>query len=189
MVAHPVRESLVQAAAEEAIQARRKSGSEIKVIDLYVENFDPRMPLEAWRAKADADFVERAHRDHVAALRWATSLVLVYPTWFGGQPAMLKGWLDQVWAIGVAYELPPNRSRIRARLRNIREIVVITSHGSKKHMNMLQGEPGKRLVFRGLRVLCHPLCRVRWVAFYGNDSAGTHDRTSFLARVGRQLQS
>ena len=38
-------------------------------------------------------------------LAWAEALVLVYPTWWSGQPAMLKGWIDRVWVAGVAWEL------------------------------------------------------------------------------------
>ena len=34
---------------------------------------------------------------------WADALVLVYPTWWSGQPAMLKGWFDRVLASGVAW--------------------------------------------------------------------------------------
>jgi NAD(P)H dehydrogenase (quinone) len=62
-------------------------------------------------------------------------------------------------------------------------MVVVTTHGSAKHMNMVQGESGKRLVKRGLRVMCHPLCRVRWIAFYGNDDGDAQARAAFLEKV------
>ena len=44
--------------------------------------------------------------DHVAAIRWAEALVFVYPTWWYGLPAILKGWLDRVWVPEVAFTLP-----------------------------------------------------------------------------------
>ena len=54
---------------------------------------------------------------YAADLRGATTLVLVYPTWFSGQPAMLKGWIDRVWVQGVAYDLPEGGNRIRPSCR------------------------------------------------------------------------
>ena len=56
-------------------------------------------------------------------------------------------------------------------------------------MNTVTGAAGRRLVRRGLRTLAHPLCRVQWVAFYGNDRATAVERTQFLARVERTCVS
>jgi NAD(P)H dehydrogenase (quinone) len=183
VIAHPVKDSFVGSLARTVEQSRRDRGDDVHVIDLHEESFDPRLSLADWHAKADPNYAAAQHFEHVKMLQWATQLVLVYPTWFGGLPALLKGWVDRVWAAGVAYELPSDGSRIKPRLRNIRELTVVTSHGSVKHMNMLQGEPGKRLVKRGLRVMCHPLCRVRWVAFYGNDKCTEEDRRQFVQKV------
>jgi hypothetical protein len=47
-------------------------------------------------------------------LQWCDTLVLVYPTWWSGQPAMLKGWIDRVWVNGVAWTLPDGANRLRA---------------------------------------------------------------------------
>ena len=38
-------------------------------------------------------------------LKWAEAILLVYPTWWYGLPAMLKGWFDRVWAKDVAFTL------------------------------------------------------------------------------------
>ena len=96
---------------------------------------------------------------------------------------MLKGWFDRVWAPGVAYRVPANGGRIRGLLTNILSIDVVTTHGSSKFMNALQGEPGKRVILRGLRSMCGLRCRTSWTAFYGNDHATEADRFAFLDRV------
>ena len=62
-------------------------------------------------------------------LRWAQALVFVYPTWWSGQPAMLKGWIDRVWVAGVAWELPPGADMLKQLLTNVRRIVVVTNNG------------------------------------------------------------
>ena len=42
---------------------------------------------------------------HVGALQWAEGVILVYPTWWYAQPAILKGWMDRVWRPGIAFTL------------------------------------------------------------------------------------
>ena len=61
----------------------------------------------------------------------------------------------------------------------------MTTHGSSKLINALEGETGKRVAFRSLRVICHPRCRTRWVALYNIDRATDQQRKRFLARASR----
>ena len=118
---------------------------------------------------------------------YADGFVLVYPTWWAGQPAMLKGWIDRVWVAGVAYELPEGANRIRPRLHNIRRIVAITTHGSTKFVNALEGEGGKRIVTRSLRVLCSKRARTTWIALYNIDRSTDARRAAHLARVEQAM--
>ncbi len=113
--------------------------------------------------------------------------MLVYPTWWSAQPAILKGWFDRVWRAGVAFTLPPGGNRIRPLLRNVRRIVVCTTHGSSKWVNALEGEAGKRTVTRSLRAVCHPFTRVRWVALYDVDRADDAARQRYLDRVAEAM--
>ena len=186
VLAHPVPASLVAAAAERAKAAAERAGHEVRVIDLYRDGFDPVLSLPQWRSHEAGHAGRPDVVDHAASLRWAESLLFVYPTWFGAQPAILKGWFDRVWIEGVAFRLAAGGG-VRPALRNIRRIVVVTTHGSSKTLNSLQGEPGKRVLLRGMRMLCHPLCRSSWIAFYGNDRASAADRAAFLDRVERRV--
>ncbi len=179
--AHPIADSFVNAAGDRAVAALEATGHDVKQIDLYVDEFDPTVSLDEWRGRRGGIAQDIAH--YADDLRWATDLVFVYPTWFGSHPAMLKGWFDRVWVEGVAYRLVPRARAAKGTLRNIRGIWSVTSHGSSRAMNIVQGEPGKHFVSRGLRPLCSRRCRVRWVAFYGNDTASPQDREQFLSRV------
>jgi NAD(P)H dehydrogenase (quinone) len=182
--AHPVRSSFLGALVDRTMESLREAGAEVRFIDLYAEGFEPAMSRADWTT-CPMGAVAVELRPHVEALRWADALVLVYPTWFGAQPAMLKGWFDRVWLPDVAFRPPSGPGLSKPRLRNIRSVTVVTSHGSGKLMNALQGEPGKRLALRGIRSLCSRGCRVKWVAFYGNDRAADQDRREFLEKVGR----
>lgn len=184
---HPVRESFMGAAFDTAVAALRGRGDDVRMIDLYGDGFDPVLSREAWRAHLGPPEAKPGIAAYAEALRWCDGLVFVYPTWYGSQPAMLKGWFDRVWVEGVAYTLPAGADRIRPLLRHIRRITVVTSHGSPKWLNAVQGEPGKRVLLRGLRSLCHPLARSRWLAMYGMDRATDDERREFLARLERRL--
>ncbi len=180
VVNHPNPDSLVRAALERVTRGIERSGLEMRVIDLDAEHFDPRLTLHEKQHHLDDPVTKPGHEAHIDALQWATRLVLIYPTWYGGPPARLKGWLDRVWMTDVAYRLPEGATRIVANLRNIRSIEIVTTHGSGRLVNLVQGEPGRLMLLRTIRLLCHPLCRRRWRAIYGVDSADPADLTNWL---------
>ena len=172
---------------DRAVKALRRRGHEVRITDLYADDFDPVFSAEE-RARHLEPGADPAVAGHVADLQWCEQLVLVYPTWWSGQPAMLKGWIDRVWVKDVAFDLPPQSSRVRRRLRNVRRIVAITAHGSSKFGNVLEGETGKRTVTRTLRAVCHPLARTTWIAMYGIDTSNDEARRAFLDRIERRLR-
>ncbi len=92
-----------------------------------------------------------------------------------------------LWVQGVAWTLPPGSNRIRPLLTNIRQIVAVTTHGSPKWINMLEGEAGKRTVTRALRVLCHRRARSTWLALYGVDRSTAEQRAAFIERAGQTI--
>ena len=185
--AHPNDDSFTARVRDRAIAALRRAGHHVRHTDLYAEGFDPRLSRAEWLAhRSDPDDKVDVAR-HAADLRWARALVFVYPTWWSGPPSILKGWIDRVWIEGVAYTLPEGSARVRAGLRNIRRLVVITGHGSSWQINWLEGQTGRLLVMRSLRALCHPLARRRWLAIYRLDRAGDVEREAFATRVERAM--
>jgi len=109
----------------------------------------------------------------------ATRLVAVYPTWWGSLPAMLLDALNDLigpWVDG-------DQSRDTSPLRAIESLTVVTSHGSPKRINMLQGEPGLQLWKRTIVPLCAPGARFSWQSLYKIDRAGPAERTAFIDSV------
>lgn len=185
---HPDPASFVAAAKDRVLTGLHIGGHEVRLVDLYAEGFRPELDLDDWRSWSGPDTpADDQLQRHADDLRWAEAIVLVYPTWWSGQPAMLKGWIDRVWRNGVAWERPTGAGRRRAALTNVRRIVVVTTHGSSKLMNALEGESGKRLAFRSIRSMCHPRVRTSWVAMYGLDRADDARRTAWLERVERRF--
>ena len=183
---HPNPGSFTAAARDRAIAALRAGGHELRLTDLYADGFDPMMSCDERRTHKEPGIAPELQR-YADDLQWAQALVLVYPTWWSGQPAMLKGWLDRVWVAGVAWQLPPGTNVVRPMLRNISRIVVVTGHGSSKFVNALEGEAGKRTVTRAMRAMCARRSRTTWCAIYGLDTAGDRARERFLAKVERTM--
>ncbi len=183
---HPNPESLSAAALGRVIIGLSAADHEARVTDLYVDGFDPTLSSDE-RRNHKVPGVTAGLQRYADDLAWAEALVLVYPTWWSGQPAMLKGWIDRVWVAGVAWELPDGANVLRPLLTNIRKIVVVTTHGSAKHINALEGEAGKRTVTRSMRAMCSKRVRTTWCALYGVDRSTEARRIAFLDRVERLM--
>lgn len=184
---HPSPTSFTASVRDAALVGLAAGGHDVRVTDLYAEGFDPVFSASD-RALHLAPPEAKPHLGHHADdLRWCDSLVLIYPTWWSGQPAMLKGWIERVWVNGVAWSLPDGADRLRPGLTNVRRITVVTTHGSSKLVNALEGETGKRVAFRSLRLLCGRLTRTRWIALYSIDTCTANERVAFLAKVTARL--
>jgi NAD(P)H dehydrogenase (quinone) len=185
---HPDPESFAAAMRDRVLAGLRAGGHAVQTVDLYADGFDPILSDDERRDHHHPPARRSQIDGYAAQLRWAHALVFVYPTWWSGQPAMLKGWFDRVWTNGVAYELVEGRRRPKPRLGNIRTIVTVTSHGSPKYTNAIEGEAGKRLTSRGLRPMCSRRTRVSWISLYNIDRLAAGKRTAFLDRVEARMR-
>lgn len=182
---HPSPESFNHAIAETVTDRLRRGGAEVRVLDLYAEDFDPVMTRPRWEGydRGSPDHVALAA--HVEALRWADTLVFVYPTWWYGPPAMLKGWLDRAMLPSVAFNLPET-GPITPALTHIRRLAVFTTCGASRWLTWAMGSPGRRILLRGLRSCCAPTCRRHFAAHYAMDASTPESRARHLARVVRE---
>ncbi|WP_132252381.1 NAD(P)H-dependent oxidoreductase [Methylobacterium segetis] len=183
---HPRADSFSAGLRDAARRGLEAGGHAVVLRDLYAEGFDPVLSDRERGCYYD----ERADRsglaDHIAALRGAEALVFVYPTWWFGMPAMLKGWIDRVWLPGVAFRLAgPND--LQPQLTGIRRIGVITTYGSPRWLLWLIGWPDWRVFRFGIRPLCAQRCRLDWIALTGMDSCNEARRARFLAKVEAEL--
>lgn len=98
VLAQPKREGFNKAVAKAAAAALGEE--QVNFIDLYAEGFDPVMPAEELPRKFSFDEKTLHYQESV---RDADRLVFVHPDWWGGPPAIMKGFLDRVFRPGVAY--------------------------------------------------------------------------------------
>src|SRR5271170_6373739 len=95
--AHPKPSSFVGALHRRVVEIVSERGHEVDDLDLYEEKFDPVMS----RRTFDGYLATVANREGVAPyverLLAARALILVYPVWHDGLPAILKGFIDRVF--------------------------------------------------------------------------------------------
>jgi NAD(P)H dehydrogenase (quinone) len=186
---HPDPSSYNAALRDRAVAALHQGGHELREIDLYQQGFNPVLsaPEKASYLPDTAKNIAQV-AEHVEALKWAEGLMVIYPTWFYGPPAMLKGWLDRVWLPGVVFEIPTHKgARAQGALRNITHFVGITTSGSPWWWLRWIGDPGRSLFMRGLKVLYQPGCSMRWLQLHNMNNLGDEARLKFLARVEREV--
>jgi putative NADPH-quinone reductase len=103
---HPVENSFNSAVRDAVISGLTSAQHEIRLRDLYAENFNPFLgAAERGLHHTPPSTRPELARD-VEDLRWCEAIVFVYPTWWAGLPAMLKGWIDRTWMNEVAWVLP-----------------------------------------------------------------------------------
>ena len=101
---HPNHQSLNYAFLQEVIRGSEENAAigEVKVLDLYKEGFNPVLMFNEHKRRRDmhTDPDLAPYRDQII---WADRIVFIYPIWWGRPPAMLLGYIDQMFASGFAY--------------------------------------------------------------------------------------
>lgn len=186
--AHPNPESYNRAILETVQDRLTQIGAEQRLIDLYGTDFSPALSREELARYEDTSRNQGGTEQHCADLLWCDTLIFVYPTWWYGLPAILKGWLDRVLVPGVAFEMPQSdNGDIAPGLQHITRLGVFTTCGASWWLTRMIGAPGKRTLLRGVRLLCAKRCRTAFAAHYLMDSSTAESRQTHLKKVARVM--
>lgn len=163
--AHPLARSLTGRLADLAAAEAARAGWQVMRRDLCAAGFDPRLTA-AERAGYYGDFAGGAAAE-MAELADAEVLILVFPTWWFGFPAVLKGWFDRVWAPGLAYDHAPGFGPMIPRLTGLKAVLAVTTLGAPGFWDWLvMRRPLRRVLGRGIVRTCAPDARLVWRALY-----------------------
>jgi len=128
VLAHPVQDSLCRHLAGRATAVAQAQGWEVALRDLCEDGFDPRLTSNE-RSSYYSGF-HGEDQNLLEELARAQVLILVFPTWWFGFPAVLKGWFDRIWAPGTAFDHAPGFGPMIPRLHGLREVLAITTMGA-----------------------------------------------------------
>jgi len=116
--AHPEPQSFSSSLARAAADALSAAGHDVRLTDLYARRFDPVSDRRNFTLAKNPEYfkqqMEEAHateHDGFAGdlltemenLEWCDALIFCFPLWWFGMPAILKGWVDRVFAYGRIY--------------------------------------------------------------------------------------
>lgn len=101
---HPNHESLNYAFLQKTLSGIKAnpSQSNVKVLDLYQDNFDPRLTFDKDNRRRDLH-IHPETATYREQIKWADHIVFIYPIWWGRAPAMLLGYIDRLFVSDFAY--------------------------------------------------------------------------------------
>jgi len=169
------------------VESLREAGHEVDDCDLYAEGFDAVLSREERIGYHDVPSNTRPVAAYVERVRRAEALVLCFPVWNFGYPAILKGFFDRVFLPGVSFTLVEGQAR--PNLWNIRKLAAVTTYGASRWRALLMGDPPRRIVCRALRAVCHPAARPLYLALYDMNPATAESRAAFIGRASQKFRS
>jgi putative NADPH-quinone reductase len=187
LYAHPLDETSFHGAIRRRAGATLEAaGHEVDLLDLYAEGFDPVLSADERRHYHDEGRNTETIAGYVDRLRRAEALVVQFPTWSFGPPAILKGFFDRVFVPGVAFDIS-DPANVRPLLGHVRRLVGVVTYGRPRLHARWVGDPPRKMVTRYLRWFVAADAQVRYEALYHLNVATDARRRRFLDRVARRL--
>ncbi|WP_438445965.1 NAD(P)H-dependent oxidoreductase [Gorillibacterium sp. sgz5001074] len=186
--AHPHAGSFNNAILDTAVGALKAKGHEVHVRDLYKLGFDPVLSeadtaaLREGQAPSDI----KTEQEYLAQ---ADVITFIYPIWWTGMPAILKGYVDRTFSYGFAYQY--NSQGGIDKLFTGKKGVIINTYGTPgdiyesigMNASLRQTASGGIFDFCGVQVVEHYL-------FGGVTTVATDDtRKGMLAQVEKTFSS
>ena len=187
LYAHPVETSFNASLHRLIVERLAAKGHTIDDCDLYAENFDPRLTRAERLGYHDLDNNADGVRAYVERLRRANALVLSFPVWNYGYPAILKGFFDRVFLPGVSFDMVDGKAQ--PSLHNITKVATVTTYGGDRLRAWLMGDPPRKLVNRLLRATVKPGAPVSYMAHYSMNLSTDASRAAFMRKVAARMDA
>jgi len=180
--AHPLETSFVAAAHALVVETLKKRAHQVDDLDLYAEKFDPCLSREQMLNYVDASRNGREVMGYVDRLRAAEALVLVFPVWFDGLPAIMHGYFQRVFLPGVAVTIDEG-GLFHRNLRNLKRMASVCAYGENRPDVVKKGDPPRRFIRDNIGALIEPKGRFEYFALYDMNFSTPARRAAFLRRV------
>ena len=179
---HPLPESFHGALRETALAGLKSAGHEVDLLDLYEEGFNPVLSAEERRRYHDTQVNRQGLEEHVRRLHEAEALVLQFPVWIFGFPAMLKGYFDRVFMPGVAFDIS-DPENVKPMLGHLKRVCGITTYGRPRWLAFMVGDPPRKMVRRIMSGYTERRAKLDYLALYHMNVATEAQRVAFMEKV------
>lgn len=147
---NPIANSYGSQLAEVYTRGAAESGAEVRELVLSELEFDlnlsggykGKQPLEPDLQKAQE------------LISWADHLVFVYPNWWGGMPALLKGFIDRVFLPGFAFKYRKNSPLPEQLLKGKTARLIVTMDSPYVYYRFYLGQPGHQMMKHSILKFC-----------------------------------
>lgn len=185
---HPLVDSFNHALFLATVETLQKNGHDVVATDLYREGFEPAMTEQERRTYMGNGYDDSAIARYAEISKSVEGIVLCYPHWWFSMPAVLKGYIDRVWGPGTAFVYDARDNHLEPNLRKIRLLGVVTTFGSPWWVvRLFAGDPGRKVVMRGLKPMCAKGVSSFWMAHYDMDHSTPKSREAYLDKVKARL--
>lgn len=190
VLAHPLKESFAASVAHTVVSALESKGYEVDLLDLYDENFDPRLTVAERASYMSGKYDLSAMAPYAERLKAAEALIFVFPQWWFNLPAILKGFIDRVFAPGIAFDYAADGIKLEPRLDKLRHFWVFSTTGSPWWVGKFyMGDPVRRVLKRGIAAFCGKRLDFRMTCLHDMDDTTAAKRERFLEKVRSQVST
>ncbi|MFA4134114.1 MULTISPECIES: NAD(P)H-dependent oxidoreductase [unclassified Brevibacillus] len=178
IIGHPDPESYCSALAHAYMQGAAGKAAQIRTIDLSQIAFDPNLKY-GYRKRTELEDDLKEAQD---LIRWADHLVIVYPTWWGTMPAILKGFFDRVLLSGFAYKYREGSSLWDKLLTGKTAHVIVTMDTPSWYNRLIYWQAGHIVMKRNILKFCG-IKPVKTTEISGVNAAAEEKRKKWLEKV------
>ncbi|MFD2556973.1 NAD(P)H-dependent oxidoreductase [Sphingobacterium tabacisoli] len=182
---HPNKESFNSALVQAYWDGALGQQAEIRIIPIGELQFDPNLHYGyQQRMELEPDLIQAWD-----SILWADHLVWIHPVWWGGLPAVTKGFVDRLFLPGMAYKYRPNSVWWDKLLRGKTAHIITTLDQPGWYYRLFFGRPSVNQLKKSILEFCgiKPV-KVTYVGVIRNSTDA--QRTKWLDNIkilGRQL--
>ena len=178
--AHPWDGSFNHSVLEAVRKGLSDSGHKIDLIDLVKDDFNPVMSEKELALYSKGGSLDPKVIDYQARIGEADYLFFIFPNWWGGVPAILKGFFDKVFLKNFAYKKEPAPGNGLLDIKGAAVISTFDAPSIVYHM-MFKPHMKKNIAFQLLRT--NGVRSVKLFPFFRVQDIGDRKRKSFLAKI------
>lgn len=163
---HPLDKCLNQSILN-CITSSTLFGSQINVINLYGSNVNPIMTTTDREFYHDESYLPKDLECYMKLFKSCEALIIIFPTWLGGPPAIMKGFFEKLLKPGISFTIT-KRKKLKSlnTFSNIKYILAINTHGGSHINAILSGDFSRKFITRVLSWNIGTVAKVRYLGVY-----------------------